>query len=168
MKKLCRFCLLAVLLLGLVVPSLAAGPDKEGPIVILHTNDVHASLDHYPAVAGYKKRLEAEYGADRVFLVDAGDAIQGGPIATLTQGASVVDMMNFVGYDLAIPGNHEFDYAWTCFWTWRKIRRSTSTCRKIGREEMRTPDGPLCCPRLIWPDVGIQASPSLESPHRRP
>ena len=89
MKKLCRFCLLAVLLLGLVVPSLAAGPDKEGPIVILHTNDVHASLDHYPAVAGYKKRLEAEYGADRVFLVDAGDAIQGGPIATLTQGASV-------------------------------------------------------------------------------
>lgn len=48
MKKLCRFCLLAVLLLGLVVTSLAAGPDKEGPIVILHTNDVHASLDHYP------------------------------------------------------------------------------------------------------------------------
>ena len=42
MKKLCRFCLLAVLLLGLVVTSLAAGPDKEGPIVILHTNDVHA------------------------------------------------------------------------------------------------------------------------------
>ena len=62
MKKLCRFCLLAVLLLGLVVPSLAAGPDKEGPIVILHTNDVHASLDHYPAVAGYKKRLEAPTG----------------------------------------------------------------------------------------------------------
>ena len=115
MKKLCRFCLLAVLLLGLVVPSLAAGPDKEGPIVILHTNDVHASLDHYPAVAGYKKRLEAEYGADRVFLVDAGDAIQGGPIATLTQGASVVDMMNFVGYDLAIPGNHEFDYGMDVF-----------------------------------------------------
>lgn len=115
MKKLCRFCLLAVLLLGLVVPSLAAGPDKEGPIVILHTNDVHASLDHYPAVAGYKKRFEAEYGADRVFLVDAGDAIQGGPIATLTQGASVVDMMNFVGYDLAIPGNHEFDYGMDVF-----------------------------------------------------
>ena len=50
-----------------------------------------------------------------MFLVDAGDAIQGGPIATLTQGASVVDMMNFVGYDLAIPGNHEFDYGMDVF-----------------------------------------------------
>ena len=46
MKKLCRFCLLAVLLLGLVVPSLAAGPEKEGPIVILHTNNVDDSLGH--------------------------------------------------------------------------------------------------------------------------
>ena len=107
MKKLLSLLLTAALTLGLAVPALAAESD---PVVILHTNDVHTATDGYPAVASYRQEMEAQYGADRVTLVDAGDAIQGGPIGTLTQGASLVDMMNYVGYDYAIPGNHEFDY----------------------------------------------------------
>ena len=43
-------------------------------------------------------------------LVDDGDAIQGEPIGTMTKGEGIIDIMNAVGYDLAIPGNHEFDY----------------------------------------------------------
>ena len=43
-------------------------------------------------------------------LVDAGDAIQGAPIGTLSEGGDIVSIMNQVGYDFAIPGNHEFDY----------------------------------------------------------
>ena len=43
-------------------------------------------------------------------LVDAGDAIQGAPIGTLSEGGDIVSVMNQVGYDFAIPGNHEFDY----------------------------------------------------------
>lgn len=45
-----------------------------------------------------------------VTLVDAGDAIQGAPIGTLSDGGYIIDIMNQVGYDFAIPGNHEFDY----------------------------------------------------------
>lgn len=97
-----------------------AGPDT--PIAILHTNDVHCGVDQtfdeddeamsigYAGVSQALKDAEAAYGADNVTLVDAGDAVQGKPLGTLSQGADLVDIMNQIGYDLAVPGNHEFDY----------------------------------------------------------
>ena len=47
---------------------------------------------------------------NKVILVDDGDNIQGEPIGTMTKGEALVDLMNKVGYSVAIPGNHEFDY----------------------------------------------------------
>ena len=107
MKKLASLLLTAALVLGLALPATAA---DASPVVILHTNDVHTATDRYAAVAAYRTEMEQQYGTDRVTLVDSGDAIQGGPIGTLTEGASLVDIMNYLGYDYAIPGNHEFDY----------------------------------------------------------
>ena len=98
--------------LALAGPALAAEPG-ENDIVILHTNDVHCGIEDgltYAGVSAYAKEMEAQYGTDRVTLVDAGDAVQGGPIGTLTQGEYLVDIMNQVGYDIFTPGNHEFDY----------------------------------------------------------
>ena len=107
MKRTASLLLTAALLLGLALPAMAADP---APVVILHTNDVHTATDRYAFVSAYRAEMEKRYGQDRVTLVDTGDAIQGGPIGTLTEGASLVDIMNHVGYDYAIPGNHEFDY----------------------------------------------------------
>ncbi len=112
MKNIPRILLATALVLGLTSPAYAS---DFAPIVILHTNDVHTATQGYAAVAAYEKELAGQYGADRVTLVDAGDAIQGGPIGTLTEGASLVDIMNYVGYDYAIPGNHEFDYGMDVF-----------------------------------------------------
>ena len=98
----------------------AYGSDSK--IVILHTNDVHCQVDQaknsdgavtnigYAGVAGYRDLMAARYGNGNVTLVDAGDALQGGPIGTLSKGGYIVDIMNQVGYDMATPGNHEFDY----------------------------------------------------------
>jgi 2',3'-cyclic-nucleotide 2'-phosphodiesterase (5'-nucleotidase family) len=47
---------------------------------------------------------------NHVVLVDNGDSIQGEPIGTMTKGEANIQLMNAVGYDIAIPGNHEFDY----------------------------------------------------------
>ena len=94
-------------------PAVTDAAADTSPIVILHTNDVHCGIDDsigYAGLAAYKSEMEAQYGADRVTLVDAGDAIQGGAVGTLSAGAYVIDIMNQVGYDLAVPGNHEFDY----------------------------------------------------------
>ena len=79
--------------------------------VILHTNDVHAGYEDdigYDGLALYKKELEKKY--ENVFLVDCGDAIQGAPIGAISKGIDVIRFMNYVGYDLATLGNHEFDF----------------------------------------------------------
>lgn len=84
-------------------------PGEE--IVILYTNDVHCAVDEnigYAGLALYKQQMQRH--TPFVTLVDAGDAIQGAPIGTLSDGTYLVDIMNQVGYDVAIPGNHEFDY----------------------------------------------------------
>ena len=100
----------------------ADGASKDGAVSIVFTNDVHCAIDQqvdkdgnvtgigYAGVAAYANAQKGLYGAGNVTLVDAGDAIQGGPVGTLTKGAALVQIMNAVGYDYAIPGNHEFDY----------------------------------------------------------
>ncbi len=88
----------------------------EQDIVILYTNDVHCGVDDnigYAGLALYKKEMQVQ--TPYVTLVDAGDAIQGAPIGTLSDGGYIIDIMNQVGYDFAIPGNHEFDYGMPCF-----------------------------------------------------
>ena len=112
-------CLLALAMAcALTVPALAAGPESGEGIVVLFTNDIHCTSDDgmsYAAIAGYKAEMEEQYGADNVTLVDNGDAIQGGILGSMSQGSWIVDIMDEVGYDLAIPGNHEFDFGMDTF-----------------------------------------------------
>ena len=42
-------------------------------------------------------------------------SIQGEAVGSLTEGAALVDLMNTVPYDFAVPGNHEFDYTLETF-----------------------------------------------------
>jgi len=112
----CKRLLAAVLSIVLVcgwTETAAAAETEERDIIVLYTNDVHCGVDDnlgYAALAGYKAQLEEQYGADYVTLVDIGDSIQGDVIGALSDGSWPIDLMNQVGYDLAIPGNHEFDY----------------------------------------------------------
>lgn len=95
------------LMAGMPVTALAA--DKD--IIVLYTNDVHCGVDDnigYAGLALYKKQMQQQ--TPYVTLVDTGDAIQGAPIGTLSDGGYLIDIMNYVGYDFAVPGNHEFDY----------------------------------------------------------
>lgn len=81
--------------------------------IVLYTNDVHCAIDDYSELAAYAAQLEKE--GNEVWIVDAGDAIQGEIIGSQTSGSAVIDLMNTVGYDFAVPGNHEFDYGMDTF-----------------------------------------------------
>ena len=114
MNKKVFACLLAVVMLLslIVVPAAAKAEGEEAKeIVILYTNDVHCGIADYIGYAGLA-RVKAAYEAagKEVILVDNGDSIQGDVIGTLSNGEALVELMNEVGYDVAIPGNHEFDY----------------------------------------------------------
>ncbi|MBP3736530.1 MAG: bifunctional metallophosphatase/5'-nucleotidase, partial [Lachnospiraceae bacterium] len=80
-------------------------------LVILFTGDVHCGIDQNFGLAGLSQ-LQAYYEAQgkHTLLVDVGDFIQGEVIGTMTRGGALIDLMNRTGYDVAIPGNHEFDY----------------------------------------------------------
>lgn len=100
--------------------GITAGAEEESKgIVILHTNDVHCGVyaDDYTMgaadLAAYKARLESE--GYEVILADAGDFVQGGVIGTLSEGKYPLQIMNKLGYDVAVPGNHEFDYGMDTF-----------------------------------------------------
>ena len=86
----------------------------KADVTILYTNDVHTYIDNkspkptYAAIAALKKSIE-DTGRD-VLLVDAGDHIQGTAYGSMDDGATIIELMNETGYDLATPGNHEFDY----------------------------------------------------------
>jgi len=109
MKKILSLLLALALLLGVAAAEETA-PALQKNLVILFTSDVHCGIDTgwgYAGLYGIREALSAD---NHVLLVDDGDAIQGEPIGTMTTGEAIIDIMNAVGYDIAIPGNHEFDY----------------------------------------------------------
>ncbi|MDD6815509.1 MAG: bifunctional UDP-sugar hydrolase/5'-nucleotidase, partial [Firmicutes bacterium] len=106
---------LSVLLVVAMIPAMAFAEEPAGTsadnIVILATNDVHCAVDTgigYVNLAAYKEQLKKTN--KYVTLVDAGDAIQGEAIGTLSKGEDLIKIMNYLGYEFAVPGNHEFDY----------------------------------------------------------
>ena len=122
-KKLLALTLVLMLLLagcGSAAPAETPAPTPaeetaylglDNDIVILYTNDVHCAVDDnlgYTGLATVKNALEAQ--GKHVVLVDNGDAVQGDTIGTLSNGEYIIDIMNEAGYDVATPGNHEFDY----------------------------------------------------------
>ena len=110
MKKFLALLLAAMMLFGVVAMAEEAPAGLTKNVVILFTSDVHAGIDQgwgYAGVAAIRDGLKAN---NHVVLVDNGDAIQGETIGTLTNGKALVELMNVVGYDVAVPGNHEFDY----------------------------------------------------------
>ena len=111
MKKVFAVLLLSVFL---CVPAFAGNPDKD--IVIIYTNDVHCGVDDHIGYAGLAfYRHEAEKRTPYVTLIDAGDAVQGAVIGTISNGRYIIEIMNAMDYDMAVPGNHEFDYGMSQF-----------------------------------------------------
>ncbi|MBR5969100.1 MAG: bifunctional metallophosphatase/5'-nucleotidase [Lachnospiraceae bacterium] len=85
--------------------------EKNGEIYILFTSDMHCGVDQGFGLAGVAQvRAYLESQGYETILVDDGDAIQGEPLGTISKGSSIISLMNAMKYDVAIPGNHEFDY----------------------------------------------------------
>lgn len=107
------------LLLGAILTgSLLAGGCKSSHesehLVILHTNDTHSAIDPDSkgrgGIARRKVLVDSVRGEhENVMLIDAGDAVQGSLYYTIFGGEVERTMMNALGYDIQILGNHEFD-----------------------------------------------------------
>ena len=120
-KKMLALLLAAAMVMGLAAPAMAAeDTDSQDGVVVFYTNDVHTYIDNsytvdeesgqeapalrYSTVAALKASVPGS------LLVDAGDHVQGTAYGSMDKGATIIELMNAAGYDLATLGNHEFDY----------------------------------------------------------
>ncbi|MBQ4422321.1 MAG: bifunctional metallophosphatase/5'-nucleotidase [Schwartzia sp.] len=138
------FSLLLTLAFTLAFSAIAWAAD----VVILHTNDIHCGVEDNVGVARlsqYKKDLKKQGLA--VLLVDAGDAVQGAPIGKLSKGESIVNIMNAIGYDFLIPGNHEFDYGMEQFFKLNALQKTKyASCNFT---DLRTGEHPLRAYKIV-------------------
>ena len=78
------------------------------PIVVLFDNDVHCAVDGYPMLVS--ARNECLSRTNYVSTVSCGDFASGGFVGAVSRGEQIVELMNYVGYDVVALGNHELDY----------------------------------------------------------
>lgn len=78
------------------------------PIVVLFDNDVHCAVDGYPMLVS--ARNECLSRTNYVSTVSCGDFASGGLVGAISKGEQIVELMNYVGYDVVALGNHELDY----------------------------------------------------------
>ena len=99
-----------------VEPIVKAEGDTDGfYLYIGHTNDVHGRITaEEDGSMGYSKLDSlvkmARSVTDDILLLDAGDTLHGTNLANMFEGQTVLDIMNMIGYDAMVPGNHDFNY----------------------------------------------------------
>ncbi len=108
-KKFIRFFLSGILLWCCRVYA--------GEVSIIGTADLHGYLENLAHLAPVIKRYP------QAIKVDAGDLIQGRYAAAVSQGKFMFEALNLLGYDVFVPGNHEFEFDSKVFDFWRKIFR---------------------------------------------
>lgn len=78
-------------------------------LTLFFVNDVHAQIDNFAKV---KYIIDTERKTTDVIVASSGDLFSGNPIVDNydPKGFPIIDLMNYIGFDIAVIGNHEFDY----------------------------------------------------------
>ncbi|MCK5879621.1 MAG: 5'-nucleotidase C-terminal domain-containing protein [Holophagae bacterium] len=115
-----------ILIFALVTSTFFAGTAREVTITILATTDIHGNITGKDYIAGKKLGYGLVQAAplieklrkskDDSILVDCGDTFVGNPLTfyhhfhAIDEDNPVVTAMRMLKYDVAVPGNHDFDY----------------------------------------------------------
>jgi len=86
----------------------AAPAGADTTLMILHLNDTHGRTRAEPYISQMAKDMRA--AGENVLLFDAGDRLHGQTATNLTNGLAMTEVMNAVGYDAMVPGNHDFNF----------------------------------------------------------
>jgi len=101
--------LMVALMLSLVSPTWA----EPATITFLHTNDVYeiSPKRGKGGMARLAAMLNKERGAaSHAITTFGGDLLSPSVMSGLTKGAQMIELLNAIGMDVAVPGNHEYDF----------------------------------------------------------
>jgi len=83
-------------------------------LTIFNTTDIHGrAVGRYGGIVQIAYLIEQQKKTcmpDSTLLIDCGDTTQGTFSSMVFQGALMIKCLNYLKYDVWIPGNHEFDY----------------------------------------------------------
>ena len=119
---------------------------KMTELTIVHLNDVHGrlKLDEREEGIGYGKIKtkvdELREANPNLLLVNAGDTFHGEVNVNLTEGKAMVDIMNLMGFDIMVPGNHDFNYGYERLLELRDMADFPIVGANILKEEDNTSD----------------------------
>ena len=108
----------------------AASAAGSGPVILIHTGDIHGHLLPRPnlrsdavgdslegGVARMYTKIEqiraastSPYGVNYSLLINTGDTVQGSGEALFSRGQALIDVVNMFGIDADAPGNWDFLY----------------------------------------------------------
>lgn len=115
---------------------------REREVVILSTNDMHASLGNFARLATAVQECRDTVST---VLVDAGDRWTGNAFVDLAEGRlPIIDLMNELGYDAATLGNHEFDMGSKTLATAISHAKFPIVCANIESQTEALPTPPSC------------------------
>lgn len=124
-----------IFLLVITLNSLLSLNFAASDAVVLVTTDIHGNVNS--GEGGFLRLSTAinnekeKVGKENTILIDCGDTLQGSFEAALTRGAISIYLLNELGYNFWIPGNHDFDYGYDIFLDRVKEFRGKTLCSNI-------------------------------------
>ena len=86
---------------------------KNFYLYVVHTNDVHGRIEADPGVGYANLATLVNMGrsvTNKNLLLDAGDVSHGTLLTNLFEGETAAVLLDMLGYDAVVPGNHDFNY----------------------------------------------------------
>ena len=105
--------LLALCLVVTMIPQTAfAANTASDDIVVLYTGNIRGSADANIGLAGVRAYAKDKLVNDGSYIevVDTGNALSGSALANASKGKFAAEAMNSVGFGIAVPGVHDFDF----------------------------------------------------------
>lgn len=108
MRKLYIILILAITIAGCKKDDNNINPGTKN-LTIFFINDPHGQIDNFSKI---KHIIDKEKKEVNVLTVCGGDIFSGNPVVDNypQKGYPIIDIMNQVGFDISVIGNHDFDY----------------------------------------------------------
>lgn len=139
MKKISIFLLTVIILI--------TGCSKENEVIqneaknltIFFVNDQHGQLNNFSKI---KHIIDLEKLETNVITVCSGDIFSGNPVVDNhpQKGYPMIDVMNRVGFDVSVIGNHEFDYGESILTDRINQANFDWVCANVDMENSSIPD----------------------------
>ena len=94
-------------------------------ITLVHTNDLHSHLEHWPKIRRYlnQRKQEADSSQETVISLDLGDFVdRWHPLTEATNGQANIELMNQGHYDAVTIGIFMIKRSFLSYWRTFSIR----------------------------------------------